>query len=252
MSTQRVDCAACMIFRTRHTSQAEQCRHRHSSQVEQCRHRHTQQPPLYSGCPRCAIRKPSYDCNAFCGALQQRNPGTVHPGILLFIAFIRLPGTRYGTKLCQVTSVFGSLAVELQVSSPNGTKKDINPYQALVHTRDQGLLGRCILGSMNETEIFFRNVFTFLLRSRVFSRPLGFGACRRLVCVPGRKCGSRPGSVAGAPGVQSCEISQVKEGRASIQLEPGRPMETSSCHFSFFSLHCCCCLLLAAFSGVYL
>ena len=50
---------------------------------------------------------------------------------------------------------------------------------------------------------FFQGYNSFIILPRVFSRALGCGARRGPACTPWCKCGSRPGSVARALGVQS-------------------------------------------------
>ena len=59
-------------------------------------------------------------------------------------------------------------------------------------------------------------------------------ACRGPARTPRCKCGSRPGSVARALGVQSREIWQVTTGSLYDQLEPTRPVQTPITSFSSF------------------
>ena len=91
--------------------------------------------------------------------------------------------------------------------------------------------------------LFFRNTFNFLLRLRFFSRALGRGARRRLACIPRRKCGSRPCSLAPALCVRSREIRQVLAGKASVWLEPSWIMKTPSYHFRLFVLTTAACFV---------
>ena len=74
------------------------------------------------------------------------------------------------------------------------------------------------------------------MRPRVFSGALGRGARRGPVCTR-CKCGSWPGSMARALGVQSCEIWQITTGSLSDQLlmEPTGPMQTPKTYCSFFT-----------------
>ena len=77
----------------------------------------------------------------------------------------------------------------------------------------------------------FSGIKIFSLPAAGFSRDLGCGACRRIACTPRCKCGSRPGSVARALGVQSREIWQVIAGLLCNQLEPTRPTQTPKMSF---------------------
>ena len=92
--------------------------------------------------------------------------------------------------------------------------------------------------------IFFPEYETFLFRSTVFSRALGCGARIGPVCTRRCKCGSRPGSVTRALGVQSSEIWQVSTGSLSAELEPSKTMENP--HFKMIFWFCapllCCCI----------
>ena len=63
-------------------------------------------------------------------------------------------------------------------------------------------------------------------RPRVVSHALGCGVRRGPARTPRRKCGSRPGSVARALGVQSRAIWKVIAGSLSAEPEPTRPIET--------------------------
>ena len=60
-------------------------------------------------------------------------------------------------------------------------------------------------------------------------------ACRGGACIPRRQCGSPPGSVARAPGVQSRAIRQVTTGSLSAGPGPTRPIESPKCHIFHFS-----------------
>ena len=104
-------------------------------------------------------------------------------------------------------------------------------YAACIHRTDQAPchkpdLSRKIAISPSAKCIFFKRSHAFLRRPWVFSRALGCGARREPACTSRRKCGSRPGSVARALGVQSYEIWQVITGLLSDQLDPTRPMQT--------------------------
>ena len=85
---------------------------------------------------------------------------------------------------------------------------------------------------------FFCHRPAFLFRPRVFSHALGCGARRGAACTPRRECGSRPGSVTRALGVQSRAIWQAITGSLSAELEPRRTMEPP--YNLVFLLGCCC------------
>ena len=82
---------------------------------------------------------------------------------------------------------------------------------------------------------FFRNNFTLLLWSRVFSRALGCAAQRGLACTPRRKCRSRPGSVACSGPSKSRNLAsnrrEVFHPTRAKQSSPWKPLD---CHVSFF------------------
>ena len=84
---------------------------------------------------------------------------------------------------------------------------------------------------------FLRNTKLFASGRGSFIALSGCGGCRGPACTPRCKCGSRAGSVAHAPGVQSREIWQVTTGSLSAELEPTRPMETPLMPFACFL--CC-------------
>ena len=82
--------------------------------------------------------------------------------------------------------------------------------------------------------LFLGHLCAFLGRPWVFSRALGCGARRGPACTPRRKFGSRAGSVARAPGVQSQDIWQVIAALLSLELEPSKTMENPLVSFFFF------------------
>ena len=99
---------------------------------------------------------------------------------------------------------------------------------------------------------FFAEHATFLLGAPVFSRALGCAARMGLACTPRRKCGSRPGSVARALGLQGREFWQVTTGRHSDLLEPSRTIENrmNTMSRSRFSHFLCCVRVTAGASPI--
>ena len=72
----------------------------------------------------------------------------------------------------------------------------------------------------------FSGIHLLLLRPRIVSRALGFGASREPACTLRCKSGSRPGSVARYLGAQRRPFRQVTMGLLSDKLQPTRPMQT--------------------------
>ena len=90
------------------------------------------------------------------------------------------------------------------------------------------------------------HLHAFFRLSLVFSRALARAARRGAACTPRGKFGSRVGSVARAPGVQSREIWQLITGLLSAELEPSKTMENP--HVSCL-LHSCTSSLLCSSHG---
>ena len=86
---------------------------------------------------------------------------------------------------------------------------------------------------------YFSGILTplfLIFRPRVFSRALGRGAHRTPACTPRCKCGTRPGSVARALGLQMSRNLASNHGIAFRQARaPPGPCQPQKCHvFSFF------------------
>ena len=101
---------------------------------------------------------------------------------------------------------------------------------------------------------FFAHCPAFHFWPRVFSRALGCGERRGAACTQRHKCGSRPGSVARAPGVQSRASWQVIMGSLSAEPEPSMTMEphTTKMKNRFSRVLCCVYQLVCTYHSSHL